>query len=154
MIRRSHLDQDQSFLEFQIFIEILGTEQSMFKITNFHELGTSWVWSNILHEPYSVVVSSDFYHNSPHSNSRHRAQCGALIMAFMAINMKINPPCRPLQKIWALFQYPIRRIILRSRKVSCRVIDIKNGPIALKFGRYIGSTAAEAFVKFQSDVII
>ena len=50
-----------------------------------------------------------------------------------------------------LFQYPTRRLIVRSRKVSKSRVCIWNSPIALKFDRHLGSTPADAPVKFQSD---
>ena len=48
-------------------------------------------------------------------------------------------------------QYPIRRIIVRSRS---RVICIWNCPIAQKFDGHFGSIAADVPVKFQSDTTI
>ena len=46
------------------------------------------------------------------------------------------------------FQYPIRRVLVKSREVS---IGILNYRIALKFGRHIDSSAVDEPVKFQSD---
>ena len=48
------------------------------------------------------------------------------------------------------FQYPIRRLIVRSRDRSGETGSL-NYRIALTFDRHIGSTAAEAPVKFQND---
>ena len=52
-------------------------------------------------------------------------------------------------KIWAPFQYPIRRFIVRPKSRS-RKIGSLNYPIALKFDRCIGSCTAEVPVKFRS----
>ena len=46
------------------------------------------------------------------------------------------------------------RLIARSKEVSKPRDFIYNRPIALIFGRHLGSTAAEVPVKFQSDAII
>ena len=53
-----------------------------------------------------------------------------------------------LVRFWAPFQYPKRRLFVRSRSHK---IGTFNCRIALKFDRHIGSTAAEVPVKFQSD---
>ena len=54
-------------------------------------------------------------------------------------------------KIGAPSPCPIRRLIVTSRG---RKICFWNSPIALKFARHFGSCAAEAPVKFQSDMTI
>ena len=53
----------------------------------------------------------------------------------------------------APFQYPIRRLIVKSRKVWQRELNY-NCTIALIFDMYIGTTAADVRLKFQKDVII
>ena len=53
-----------------------------------------------------------------------------------------------------LFQYPIRRLIIRSRKDS-KPIDLQLDLFdPLKFDRHLGSTAAEVPVEFESDTTI
>ena len=55
---------------------------------------------------------------------------------------------------WALFQYPIRRLILRSYEDSKqRVLYLKLSNHS-EIDKHLGSTATEAPVKFQSDVIV
>ena len=63
--------------------------------------------------------------------------------------------------ITALASYPgprfnIHKDVLFQDLVKSRIheICIKNFPIALKFDRHLGSTAADVPVKFQSDAII
>ena len=51
-----------------------------------------------------------------------------------------------LQYTCAWFQYLIRRLIVRSRKVACLYVRI-----ALKFYRHVGSSALDVHVKLQSD---
>ena len=51
---------------------------------------------------------------------------------------------------WAPFQYPIRHLIIRSHEVS-KPQKLEAYNIALKFDRYISSSAAEVPVKFQSS---
>ena len=53
----------------------------------------------------------------------------------------------------APFQYPIRRLAVKSREVS-KPIGNLDYRIAMKFDRHIGSNAAEVPVKFQSDQTI
>ena len=48
----------------------------------------------------------------------------------------------------AMIQYPIRRLIVRS---CSRKICVLNCPIARRFERHLGSTAAHEPVKFESD---
>ena len=55
---------------------------------------------------------------------------------------------------WAPFQYPVRRLVVRSREISSHEICTENCLILLKFDRCIGSIAVDVSVKFQSDVII
>ena len=56
---------------------------------------------------------------------------------------------------WALFKYPLRRLILRSH-VKSRSLKIGSLDycIALKFERHLGRSAAEMPVKFQGDQTI
>ena len=51
----------------------------------------------------------------------------------------------------APFQYPTRRLMLRSRESRSREIGSLIYHMALKFDRHFGTTAAEMPVKFQSD---
>ena len=52
---------------------------------------------------------------------------------------------------WAPFQYPMRRLILRSRAVLNPAIGSLDHHVALKYDRLVGNSAAEGPVKFQCD---
>ena len=52
------------------------------------------------------------------------------------------------------FQNPIRRLIVRSRKVSKPTDLYLELYDRFKFDRYLGYSAADLHVKFQGDVVI
>ena len=58
------------------------------------------------------------------------------------------------RRIRVLFQYPIRRLIVRSHKARSREICINNCVNALKFGRHLGRIAADVPSKYSSDAMI
>ena len=79
-----------------------------------------------------------------------------LLLARLTMNWNLLKEVVDSDRQQALFQYPIRHLIVRSRKISKPQDLYFELADRLKFDRHLDSTAAAADVpvKFQSDVII